>query len=265
MDNKGLEKDEENVVEIVKYLIREGFVNGFVLVVNEQAPRFDGPMQDAVKLLVDTFGPGMLHHMGILFTRSTHRTVEESVQYVKQHFVPALKAKTGYNIAFLPSWQVENHPEQLAGGLLGVSQETVEKFHARNRNSVKQLKNWASAKPALDVSNTKPGQYSLSTKMQQMLREMEFNNTIDPDKTTGECREVEVSRSHGASRRYGPKCVLGVFGGRQFKDFWDDVTYRRECRSVFIKNNGELHSTSPWKSSGDLIKKKENEKTESYC
>jgi hypothetical protein len=264
MDSRGLEKDEENVVEIVKYLIREGSVNGFVLVVNEQAPRFDGPMQDAVKLLVDTFGPEMLHHMGILFTRSTHRTVEESVQYVKQHFVPALRAKTGHNISFLPSWQVENHPEQLAGGLLGVSQETVDKFHARNRDSIQQLKNWASAKPALYVSNTKPAQYPHSTKMQRMLREMEFNNTINPDRTTGECREVEVSRTHEASRRYGPNCILGVFGGKQFKDHWDDVTYRRECRSIFTKNNGELHSASDWKSSGDLIKKQENKSVESY-
>jgi hypothetical protein len=265
MDNKGLAKDEENIVEIVKFLIREGAVNGFVLVVNEQAPRFDGPMQDAVKLLVDTFGPEMLNHMGILFTRSTHKIVEESVQYVNEHFVPALKAKIGYNISFLPSWQVENHPEKLRQGMLNVSRETVDMFHARNIESVRQLKNWASAKPALDISNTKPGKYASTTKMQKMLLEVQFNNTIDPSKTRGECREVQISRTREESRRYGSKCIWGIFGGRQFKDHWDDVTYRRECRSIFTKNNGELHSDSPWESSGDPIKKQENKETTSYC
>ena len=39
MDIRGLEKDEVNVVGIVDYLIRIGYVNCFVLAVNEQAPR----------------------------------------------------------------------------------------------------------------------------------------------------------------------------------------------------------------------------------
>ena len=79
-----------------------------------------------MKLLVESFGPEILNHMGVLFTRSTRRTVEESVRFVnQQHLVPALREMTGYPISFLPSWQVENYPKRLANGLLGVSQDQL--------------------------------------------------------------------------------------------------------------------------------------------
>jgi hypothetical protein len=87
-------------------------------------------------------------------------------------------------------------------------------------------------------------------------------NSIDPAKTKGECKETEISRNPNSSQRYGRR-QYGVGGGRQKKDHWDDVIYRRECRSIFYKVNNDFHSNSEWNHSGDL-KKEENRRTQYY-
>ena len=237
------DQDEESLALIIRTLKAEKTPAGsFIWVLNEQDLErvLDWRVKAYIRILVDSFGPEMLNHMGVLFTRSNRRTVEESVQYVNQHIAPALRAMTGYPISFLPSWQVENYPERLANGLLKVSQETINKFHARNIESVKQLTEWASIKPALNVSNSQPGKYP----------------------STRECRDVEVNRTLVESGRYGFRCTLGIFGGRQYQDQWQIVIYQTECRSIVTIGweNSEHRIFSNWNGTGGLTTKMEDRK-----
>ena len=57
LDTNGILQDESNIENIVHYVAGIEYVNGFYLVVNEQSPRFDDGMQNAVKLLVESICP----------------------------------------------------------------------------------------------------------------------------------------------------------------------------------------------------------------
>ena len=54
LNTNGILQDESNIVH---YVAGIEYVNGFYLVVNEQSPRFDDGMQNAVKLLVEAICP----------------------------------------------------------------------------------------------------------------------------------------------------------------------------------------------------------------
>ena len=69
LDTMGIEKDTENLKKIVAIGKEIKYVNTIVLVFNAQAPRFDSGMKDAVKLLIDSFGPDVVNKMAFVFTK----------------------------------------------------------------------------------------------------------------------------------------------------------------------------------------------------
>jgi energy-coupling factor transporter ATP-binding protein EcfA2 len=73
LDSNGGDRDDENIRKIVDTARRYGHVHGFILVLNEQADRFDSAMQNVVRVLADSFGPGALARMGIVFSKSYAR------------------------------------------------------------------------------------------------------------------------------------------------------------------------------------------------
>jgi predicted GTPase len=70
MDSRGVTQDEANLKKIVDWARAAGVVHAVLFLVNEQAVRFDDGMQNAIKLLVDSFGPAMLGHVGIVFSHA---------------------------------------------------------------------------------------------------------------------------------------------------------------------------------------------------
>ena len=259
MDNKGAVYDEKNMIEIVKYLKGKGKVNGFILVVNEQAPRFDDGMQNAVKLLVDTFGPQMLKQTGVLFTRSLTLESDHARDWVVTSS-KLLGDRIGYSVDPLPFWRSNAYPEEA-----GVTAERLVALNAMNVAAVTSVKNWVVSQSDLDVSNATPGIYE-ATRIQNQLKEdarIAEENAIDPSKNKGECREVRLRSSGASSRRYGPRCS-GLWGPREYRDFWDDVTYRRECITYYFKKSGEAHSDSGWSSTGEFTRV-ENKRRRNVC
>jgi hypothetical protein len=70
LDSAGRERDDQNLRKIVDFAKTFSHIDAIVLVMNEQAVRFDSATQDAVKLLIDSFGPGALGRLGLLFSKS---------------------------------------------------------------------------------------------------------------------------------------------------------------------------------------------------
>eukprot|EP01035_Chromulina_nebulosa_P023649 gene23649-30667_t len=112
LDSGGVEQDEKNIRQIVEYIRPQGSTKAFILIINEQAPRFDSGMQDAIKLLYDSFGPLMLGNCGFVFTRSYGTYSHEEVQRHVQEIL-ALFGLRGMHASHVPFWQVNNHPDQL--------------------------------------------------------------------------------------------------------------------------------------------------------
>ena len=123
MDSAGLEQDETNIRLIVQDLRAGSYINAFILVINEQAPRFDGGMQDAVKLVVDSFGPGCLGHVGLVFTKAYGQVTAAEAQQKAGEIIDIINNRTHFTAPHIPVWQVDCHPERLAA--IGVPEELI--------------------------------------------------------------------------------------------------------------------------------------------
>ena len=267
-DSTGTTADETNVMKIVETAVAEGTLNAFIFVLNETNPRIDGPMQAALKLMYDTFGPVIFDCLGILFTRA-YRKEAQSFKWVQDEFLPLINSQFSLDINHLPSWRLENHPENLQQGPLMLSDEAVSGLKAMNQRSVNALKNWAMEKPALDVSNVRPAQYAETVRMNELAalriaaeedaaratsmaeeerlrRQREHDAVIDPSRTRQNTRQVEVSRTLQEDRKHGRKEFLGLFGAKTKMHVRDIVVYRIEIETIYTTNNGQESGQGLW-------------------
>jgi hypothetical protein len=151
-DAGGVEKDEVNLRKIVDKAKQSGSVNAFVLVVNEEARRFDSGMQDAVKLFVDSFGPEYLGRVGIVFTHAYGKITSEAAAQWVTDVAELIRERTGYPLNHIPFWQLDLHPEALAA--MGVPAERIAIREADRTNALKELNRWIrSQQPAMSTAN----------------------------------------------------------------------------------------------------------------
>ena len=157
MDTHGVEQDEANIAKIVRHVSALGYVHGFILVVNEQAPRFDAGMQDAVKLLVDSFGPKCLNNMGIVYTRAYGMVSPEKSLKRTDEYKDMLSTRTNTHIHHLASWQVDLQPDELK--LMGLSDNIINDRLKKRDNTLDEIIRWARAKPTVDTTGAIIGEY----------------------------------------------------------------------------------------------------------
>lgn len=150
MDTRGVTKDEAHIRHIVDKARLERMLHAVVLVVNEQAPRFDSGMQDAVKLLVDSFGPSVLAHMGILFTRAYGQKSRQQAAVQAETIKRLISEKTGTPVVHLPFWQIDANPEQRL--VMGVPEEKIAECKAALSTSLSELDRWVRTQTSLDTS-----------------------------------------------------------------------------------------------------------------
>ena len=141
MDTGSSVADEENIEKIVKHVSALGYVNSFILVVNEQVPRFDAAMQDAIKLIVDSFGSKCLSNLGIVYTRaigtvSPAESFNRTAEYTK-----LIAARTAIHIHSLPSWQVDCKPTELRK--LGVPEERINDRIVKRDSTLDEIIRWS--------------------------------------------------------------------------------------------------------------------------
>eukprot|EP00731_Ephydatia_muelleri_P005204 Em0002g1380a len=165
MDTGGVVRDEDNIAKIVQHVSTLGYVNGFILVVNEQAPRFDGGMQDAVKLLVDSFGPLCLRNFAIVYNRafgivSPSESAKRTAEYTEM-----IMNRTAIPINHLPSWQVDCEPEWLRS--IGLTEEKItDRIFMRDR-TLDEIIRWARAKNPVDTTGAVIGEYEQRRKARE--------------------------------------------------------------------------------------------------
>lgn len=197
MDNEGSTHDEANMVEIVKHAQQMGYVHGFLLVINEQSPRFDSGMQDAVRLLVDTFGATMMNHLGVVFTRSTLRTSEETLAWM-QSFRELLSARLERPVPHhIPHWRVDSKPEQLLWR--GVSEDEVARRHMLNKVAIHDVRQWLWTRDRLDVTQVLADEYEV-TKRHKALQEEVARLQTEAEEARRRAHElaVEAERTKSA-------------------------------------------------------------------
>eukprot|EP00981_Chlorochromonas_danica_P004498 scaffold911_cov162-Ochromonas_danica.AAC.1 len=157
VDSNGASQDEENIALIVKNLKEDKLVHGFLLVINEEAPRIDWAMQNALKLIVDTFGRGILSVTGVVFTHS-YKVSDTKAQEFMAGLRPMITDLTGEDVSTMRFWQVDSHPEER----FAHNPAKLSKFVARNQRTVEGIRDWASAKSPFDASKAFPSLYEVT-------------------------------------------------------------------------------------------------------
>lgn len=126
------QRDEELMKNSIKAFKSESSMNALLLVLNEQIPRFDNSMQDALKLIVDSLGVDVLKYTGIVFTRCFGNIKKESARKTSEQISNILCTRIGIKPIVLPFWQVDLFPEQLQA--IGVPEyKIIEKQNERNQ------------------------------------------------------------------------------------------------------------------------------------
>jgi energy-coupling factor transporter ATP-binding protein EcfA2 len=214
LDTQSEEQDDANLRVIVDKARTFPMVHAFVLVVNEQAPRFDRGMQDAVKLLVDSFGPECLACMGVMFTRHMYKEAAEARQ-TADGMATKIAERTGLPAPRLPCWQYDAYPELLARAM--VPAEEIERRRAASAGALGDMVRWARGQVGMATVDFRYGEYDTARREReareaaQAERERrEYEASVV--KTETEERTIEVSSKtdpifqaieHRSGRRYG--------------------------------------------------------------
>jgi hypothetical protein len=183
MDANGINQDEQNIVNIVTHAKSIGNQKGFILVINSEAPRFDGGMRSAVKLLFDSFGPQFLSHLGILFTREKSDNITSSKEKVDE-YKSIISQMTGHEIGHFPFWLVDNHPEDMAS--FHVPEAHIEAIRERNKRTIEQIKAWSTQLKHIDMSVVEASIYDATRKIK------------DSENKIAELKKESAEQSHRA-------------------------------------------------------------------
>lgn len=167
VDTRGYQQDDRNIDIIVNHIKREQVNHGFLLVINEQAPRFDKAMQDSVKRLLDSFGEEMLTQLGIVFTKSWFKSHADSAHFVENQIIPMIQAlHMNLSVPRLPSWQIDSHPEQLRR--FEVPEEVLVKQHQRNKESILSILQWLENNPPMSTLTITAAQHAMQQELEKM-------------------------------------------------------------------------------------------------
>lgn len=126
------QRDEELMQDSIKAFKSESSMNALLLVLNEQIPRFDGSIQDVLKLIIDSLGVDVLQYTGIVFTRCFGNVTKEMARKTSADISHILCTRIGIKPVVLPFWQVDLFPEELKS--VGVPEyKIIEKQNERNQ------------------------------------------------------------------------------------------------------------------------------------
>jgi len=168
LDTGGVSQDEANIQKIVEMVRQEGFVNALLLVVNEECPRFDDGMQNAVKLIVDSFGENSVHRLGIVFTKASGKRSRKQAKQRAQEIGRLMEDRLGYAVPGLPCWQVECHPEELSA--LRVPSEVIAAQHEATENALQGMIRWVRSNSSFDTSAAKAAEYDQRRVVREALQ-----------------------------------------------------------------------------------------------
>lgn len=182
-DTDGKKKDEANMVKIIEVARSVKHINLLVLVVNSQADRFDSGMQDAVKLISDSFGSHCLNNLVIVFTKCilNKGLKEKAGQYCEK-----INKLCQTTLKEITMYAVESHPEEYEGFMIPAKiKEKIEE----TKRSLDQLLRHAGTTPAFETERAVPRVYA-STKEREEAERALMKIRQDYEKVVAQNKEL---------------------------------------------------------------------------
>lgn len=229
MDTGGVAQDEVNIRVMVEVARAERSVSAFFLTVSEGSPRFDDGMQNAVKLLADSFGPPMLARLGIVFTNAIGRRSKEQAVRTAAEITALISGRAGVPLSHLPCWQVDCHPEEL--GSLGVPSEVITARAAMTDAAVVELLRWARANHPLDTSDAVIGEYE----QRRIARESALAAQAASREAAIQRQAAEAAQRQAAVQRQAAEQARRAQEAAQRLHSWESLKHQPgQTRSVVV-------------------------------
>jgi hypothetical protein len=109
----GVDLDEVNVRKIIENISINIKTNAFLLVVDENSPRFDIHIQNAINLLYYSFGPFMMDNFGIVFTKASfNKTLKDDENLVANEIIPSMIQADIYPTRKIPCYRIQSYPNE---------------------------------------------------------------------------------------------------------------------------------------------------------
>jgi hypothetical protein len=199
MDSRGSVADEANIRKIVDHAKECGALCAMLFVFNEHTPRFDKPLQDIFKLLVDSFGADVTGIAAIVFTHAAGMRTGEEARLAAQSICRMMEQRCSFppGSLNLPHFQVECRPETLLR--LGASEAHVEARRAATRAAIEDLLRWAASTQPYSTDKAAYGEYEDA----RMRREAEERATAAQRLAEAEAAraQAETARADAERRR----------------------------------------------------------------
>ena len=116
-----------------------------------------------MKLLVDSLGPGMLAHLGIVFTRAFGEVTVAASKAKAADMARAVAARTGVPATIFPSWQVDAN----IAGRRGATPEDIATRTAAVAAELDACIGWARVQTPLPTLDFKVGEYAETKRLRE--------------------------------------------------------------------------------------------------
>jgi energy-coupling factor transporter ATP-binding protein EcfA2 len=216
LDSNGGARDDENIRKIVDAARSHGHIHAFILVLNEQADRFDSAMQNVVRVLADSFGPGALARMGIVFSKSYPRPDAALARRRADAIRADLAQRNGVPAESfpLPAYQYDAYPDDLVR--MGSPPEFIADKKEAARQALGDVVRWVRGQTPLSTRGFKYGEYDHSKREREALEK-----AARAGEEAAEARRAEqhaVARAEAAEERAAQAAAAGFhmafnFGG----------------------------------------------------
>jgi hypothetical protein len=163
MDANSPDADKKNITDIVKVANSLGHINMIVLVLNAKAVRFDAGMQNALKLISDSFGPASLSHLFVVYT-NRFGSPDNLLQARTNDILHIINARCGTALNHLTYYAVENYPEAFQPD---ISDEVVARLHAESWTRLDELLLAAQAQAPYVTGNLQAAEYDFERETRQ--------------------------------------------------------------------------------------------------
>jgi hypothetical protein len=206
MDTRGTSADEVNIRTIVDFTKSQKTLSAMIIVCNEANVRFDGAMQDIIKLLVDSFGISVLSITAIVFTHAAGIRTPEQARIKATEFSNMVSLRVGLapGILNMPVYQVDCFPSELSK--LGVSDSRIAEVSAKTNIALFDLIRWGANNNMIDMTNAIYGEYEAAKAVRESeiaAAEAERQRIIEQAKAEEAERQriIEQAKAEEAERQ----------------------------------------------------------------
>ena len=140
---------------------------------------------------MDSFGPTCMNNMGIVFTKAYGVVSSEISRTRAAQIAEQITKRTGFSVPYIPSWQIDCKPEEIAT-TFGLSQSEIAKRTTKRDDTLKEVLRWAWSNNPIDTTGATVAEYARQEAEEKRAYDKEVILKTDIEKRTIEYNRISV-------------------------------------------------------------------------